>query len=126
MHDREGSTYALLHEDTELALILNLDELLAAIGRVADVQLSKSPSQQIVYLETRRESIFSDASVVEQQHSTSRQKQHIRRDRLTVSSYLHLASCGGASLLDLALLEVSMRMVGGLQNCRRNRESVCR
>lgn len=34
-----GSTYALLHEDTELALILNVDELLAAIGRVADVQL---------------------------------------------------------------------------------------
>jgi len=34
-----GSTYALLHEDTELALILNIDELLAAIGRVADVQL---------------------------------------------------------------------------------------
>jgi hypothetical protein len=33
------STYALLHEDTELALILNIDELLAAIGRVADVQL---------------------------------------------------------------------------------------
>lgn len=34
-----GSTYALLHEDTELALILDLDELLAAIGRVGDVQL---------------------------------------------------------------------------------------
>jgi hypothetical protein len=33
------STHALLHEDTELALILNLDELLAAIGRVGDVQL---------------------------------------------------------------------------------------
>lgn len=36
---RGGKTYALLHEDTELALILNLDELLAAIGRVGDVQL---------------------------------------------------------------------------------------
>ena len=35
----EGSTYALLHEDVELALILDLEELLAAIGRVGDVQL---------------------------------------------------------------------------------------
>jgi len=32
-------TYSLLHEITELALILNLDQLLAAIGRVGDVQL---------------------------------------------------------------------------------------
>jgi hypothetical protein len=37
--DRKGRTYALLHEDSELALILNVDELLAAIGRVGDVQL---------------------------------------------------------------------------------------
>ena len=37
--DGIGSTYALLHEDSELALILNVDELLAAIGRVGDVQL---------------------------------------------------------------------------------------
>lgn len=36
---RNLSAHALLHEDTELALILNIDELLAAIGRVADVQL---------------------------------------------------------------------------------------
>lgn len=35
----KGSTYALLHEDTELALIFDIDELLAAIGRVGDVQL---------------------------------------------------------------------------------------
>lgn len=34
-------THALLHEDLELALILNVDELLAAIGRVADVQLAQ-------------------------------------------------------------------------------------
>jgi hypothetical protein len=33
------SAHALLHEVTELSLILNLDELLAAIGRVGDVQL---------------------------------------------------------------------------------------
>lgn len=33
------STYALLHEDVELALIVNLDELLAAIGRERNVQL---------------------------------------------------------------------------------------
>lgn len=33
------SAHALVHEDTDLALILNVDELLAAIGRVADVQL---------------------------------------------------------------------------------------
>lgn len=33
------SAHALLHEDAELALILNVDELLAAIGRVGDVQL---------------------------------------------------------------------------------------
>lgn len=32
-------TYALLHEVTELSLIFDLDELLAAIGRVGDVQL---------------------------------------------------------------------------------------
>lgn len=32
-------TYALVHEGGELALILNLDELLAAVGRVGDVQL---------------------------------------------------------------------------------------
>lgn len=31
------ATYALLHEDAELALILNLDELLAAVGRVRAV-----------------------------------------------------------------------------------------
>lgn len=30
-------TYALLHEDAELALILNLDELLAAVSRVGAV-----------------------------------------------------------------------------------------
>ena len=35
----EIKTYALLHEVTELALILNIDELLAAIGRIGDVQL---------------------------------------------------------------------------------------
>lgn len=29
-----GPTYALLHEDAELALILNLDELLATVSRV--------------------------------------------------------------------------------------------
>lgn len=33
------SAHALLHEDGELALILNVDELLAAVGRVGDVQL---------------------------------------------------------------------------------------
>jgi hypothetical protein len=32
-------TYALLSEDGGLALILDLEELLAAIGRVGDVQL---------------------------------------------------------------------------------------
>lgn len=41
------SAHALLHEDAELALILNVDELLAAIGRVGDVQLlSKIKCQQ--------------------------------------------------------------------------------
>jgi pyruvate/2-oxoglutarate dehydrogenase complex dihydrolipoamide dehydrogenase (E3) component len=35
----EGETYPLLHEDGELALIFNVDELLAAIGRVGNVQL---------------------------------------------------------------------------------------
>lgn len=30
-------TYALLHEDAELALIFNLDQLLAAVGRVRAV-----------------------------------------------------------------------------------------
>lgn len=34
-----GGTYALLHEDGELALILNVDELLGPVGRVGDVQL---------------------------------------------------------------------------------------
>lgn len=33
------SAHALLHEDAELALVLNLDHLLAAIGRVRDVKL---------------------------------------------------------------------------------------
>lgn len=37
--DCGASTYALLHEVTELSLILDLDKLLAAIGRVGDVQL---------------------------------------------------------------------------------------
>lgn len=36
-----GSTYALLHEDVELALIFDIEELLAAIGRVGDVQLQR-------------------------------------------------------------------------------------
>lgn len=34
-----GGTHALVHEDGELALILNVNELLAAVGRVGDVQL---------------------------------------------------------------------------------------
>lgn len=34
-------TYALLHEDAELALIFNLDELLAAVSRVGAVIDSK-------------------------------------------------------------------------------------
>lgn len=34
-----GETYALLHEDGELSLILNVDELLAAVGGVGDVEL---------------------------------------------------------------------------------------
>lgn len=38
-------TYALLHEGIELALILNLDELLAAVGRVGNVQLKGRASQ---------------------------------------------------------------------------------
>ena len=38
-NDIGGSTYALLHEDGELALIFDVDELLAAIGRVRNVQL---------------------------------------------------------------------------------------
>ena len=36
---RGKETYALLSEDLGLALILNIDELLGAIGRVGDVQL---------------------------------------------------------------------------------------
>jgi hypothetical protein len=36
---RDLGAHALLHEDGELALILNIDELLAAVGRVGDVQL---------------------------------------------------------------------------------------
>ena len=32
-------TYALLHENTELSLILDIDQLLRAIARVADVEL---------------------------------------------------------------------------------------
>lgn len=32
-----GGTYALLHEDTELALIFNVDQLLAAVSRVGAV-----------------------------------------------------------------------------------------
>jgi hypothetical protein len=34
-----GKTYALLHEVAKLTLILDIDQLLAAIGRVGDVQL---------------------------------------------------------------------------------------
>jgi hypothetical protein len=41
-----GLTYALVHEGVELALIFDLDELLAAIGRVADVQLRKDNVSQ--------------------------------------------------------------------------------
>jgi hypothetical protein len=37
--DAEELTYALVHEDTELSLILNLDELLRAVARVGDVEL---------------------------------------------------------------------------------------
>lgn len=37
-------TYALLHEDGELARIINLEELLAAVGRVGNVQLDMSVS----------------------------------------------------------------------------------
>jgi len=51
--DGEGSTYALLHEDTELALILNVDELLAAIGRVADVQLLKNCQPNVYFCDIR-------------------------------------------------------------------------
>jgi hypothetical protein len=36
---RRVKTYALLHEVPELSLVLDLDQLLAAIGRVGDVQL---------------------------------------------------------------------------------------
>lgn len=36
---RDDSTYALLHEKPELALIFNLDELLSTGARVADVEL---------------------------------------------------------------------------------------
>ena len=36
-----NGTYALLHEDVELTLILDIDELLAAIGRVGNVQLER-------------------------------------------------------------------------------------
>jgi hypothetical protein len=36
---KKGNTYALLHEVSDLSLILDLDQLLAAIGRVRDVQL---------------------------------------------------------------------------------------
>ncbi len=35
----DRTTYSLLHEVAELPLIFDLDQLLAAIGRVGDVQL---------------------------------------------------------------------------------------
>lgn len=38
------SAHALLHEDGELARIVNLEELLAAVGRVGNVQLDMSVS----------------------------------------------------------------------------------
>jgi hypothetical protein len=41
-------TYALLSEDGGLALILDLEELLAAIGRVGDVQLERLSVLRIV------------------------------------------------------------------------------
>lgn len=41
------STYALLHEDVELALIFDIEELLAAIGRVRDVQLFVESAREI-------------------------------------------------------------------------------
>lgn len=41
------STHALLHEDAELALVLNLDHLLAAIGRLIIRQYSNSASLSI-------------------------------------------------------------------------------
>ena len=36
---RDFLTHAAVHEDAELALILDIDELLRAVGRVGDVQL---------------------------------------------------------------------------------------
>lgn len=39
---RGCKTYALLHEDAELALIFNIDELLAAVGRVRAIGNSQS------------------------------------------------------------------------------------
>ena len=45
-----GSTYALLHEDTELALIFDIDELLAAIGRVGDVQLLRRELASVFFV----------------------------------------------------------------------------
>lgn len=46
----EGKTYALLHEGVDLALILNLDELLAAIGRVGNVQLREKTRSAKLFL----------------------------------------------------------------------------
>jgi hypothetical protein len=43
-------TYALLHEGVDLALILNVDELLAAIGRVGNVQLERDNTVSIIVL----------------------------------------------------------------------------
>jgi hypothetical protein len=42
------STYALLHEDVELALIFDIEELLAAIGRVGDVQLQREKESSAI------------------------------------------------------------------------------
>ena len=44
------STYALLHEGIELALILNVDELLAAVGRVGNVQLKGEKTKSALHI----------------------------------------------------------------------------
>lgn len=44
------ATYALLHEDAELALIFDVDQLLAAVSRVGAVDLEVSNGDKTKFL----------------------------------------------------------------------------
>ena len=109
-----GSTYALLHEDIELALVLDIEELLAAIGRVGDVQLRGLSA--ITEFEMLRDGRSNSRTAANSRRFASRTSiargtSYSAASRLigrVVRTFI-VPVCGGASLLDLARVEVGWR-----------------